>query len=185
MGLATAKLLASRGAIVSLGDINEASLKTAAKSLTAEERHMYTVVDVRQSRSVDAWIRSTVDRFGKLDGAVNMAGVISPAKPIKEESDETWDFNFDVNARGVFFCIRAQLRAMSAGGSIVSYLSPLRRVSISRVLNDCPGFCRERLRTDGISRCVSLLRQQGGGDWFVQVGGQREQAHPCQLCLPR
>ena len=129
MGLATAKLLASRGAIVSLADINETSLKAAAKSLTASERHIYTVVDVRQSQSIDAWIKSTVDKLGKLDGAVNMAGVISPAKPITEETDETWDFNFNVNARGVFFCLRAQLRAMSAGGSIVSYLSLLERVS--------------------------------------------------------
>lgn len=119
MGLATAKLLASRGAIVSLADINEGAVKTAAESLTGSDKHMYAVVDVRHSRSVDAWIKSTVDKLGKLDGAVNMAGVISPAKPITEETDETWNFNFDVNARGVFFCLRAQLKAMSDGGSIV------------------------------------------------------------------
>lgn len=120
MGLATAKLLASRGATVSLADINESAVKAATETLTGSDKHMCTVVDVRYSQSVDAWIRSTVEKLGKLDGAVNMAGVISPAKPITEETDETWNFNFDVNARGVFFCLRAQLRAMGAGGSIVS-----------------------------------------------------------------
>lgn len=124
MGLATAKLLASRGAIVSLADINESALKTETESLPGSDKHMYTVVDVRSSESVDAWIKTTVEKLGKLDGAVNMAGVISPAKPITEESDETWNFNFDVNARGVFFCLRAQLRAMAAGGSIVSTPDP-------------------------------------------------------------
>lgn len=120
MGLATAKLLVSRGAIVSLADINESSLKSAIQSLAGSDKHMYTVVDVRQSKSVDAWIQNTVQELGKLDGAVNMAGVISPAMPITAISDETWDFNFAVNTRGVFFCLRAQLRAMAAGGSIVS-----------------------------------------------------------------
>lgn len=122
MGLATAKLLASRGAIISLADINEAALKTATESLTGTDsgKHMYTVIDVRQSSSIDAWIKTTVEKLGKLDGAVNMAGIISPAQPITEISDETWDFNFAVNTRGVFFCLRAELRAMNAGGSIVS-----------------------------------------------------------------
>lgn len=119
MGLATAKLLASRGAILSLADINESAVKAATDSLTGSDKHMCAVVDVRHSQSVDTWIRSTVEKLGKLDGAVNMAGVISPAKPITEETDETWNFNFDVNARGVFFCLRVQLRAMGVGGSIV------------------------------------------------------------------
>lgn len=129
MGLATAKLLASRGAIVSLADINEDSLKSAIASLTGSNNHMYTVVDVRNSQSVNSWIQNTVQKLGKLDGAVNMAGVISPATPVTEISDETWEFNFAVNTRGVFFCLRAQLRAMTAGGSIVS---------IDRIFNSSP-----------------------------------------------
>jgi NAD(P)-dependent dehydrogenase (short-subunit alcohol dehydrogenase family) len=125
MGLATVKLLASRGAIISLADINESAVKAATESL-GSDKHMYTVVDVRQSQSVDTWIKSTVKKLGKLDGAVNMAGVISPAKPITETPDEAWNFNFDVNARGVFFCLRAQLKAMGDGGSIVSFQSLIR-----------------------------------------------------------
>jgi len=122
MGLATAKLLASRGAIISLADINEEAVKTSTKSLSGSDKHMYTVVDVRNSQSVNTWIESTVQTLGKLDGAVNMAGVITRATPITEETDANWDFNFAVNARGVFFCLRAQLKAMKAGGSIVSLL---------------------------------------------------------------
>ena len=128
MGLATAKLLASRGAIISLADINEAAVKAACESLPNSNRHMYTVIDVRSSQSVDDWIEATLQRFGKLDGAVNMAGIITPAKPVAEETDETWDLNFAVNARGVFCCMRAQIRAMTAGGSIVSFIADLRNV---------------------------------------------------------
>lgn len=119
MGLATAQLLSTRGAIISLADINQEGLKTAVQSLTNSEKHIFTVVDVRSSQSVDSWIASTVQKLGRLDGAVNMAGVITTATPITEVTDDNWNFSFDVNARGVFYCVRAQLRAMSDGASIV------------------------------------------------------------------
>lgn len=124
MGFATATLLASRGAIISLADINEDAMKTATASLPGKDKHMYTVVDVRDSKSVNAWIDSTVQRLGRLDAAVNMAGIITAATPVAEETDDNWDFNFAVNTRGVFFCLRAQINAMKPGGSIVSINTP-------------------------------------------------------------
>ena len=134
MGLATAKLLASRGATISLGDLNETALLNAVESLSLpsasscnnspsdseKKKHVFQVIDVRRSETVNSWIHETVRRLGRLDGAVNMAGVISPACPIARMTDQDWDFNFAVNARGVFACIRAQINAMASGGSIVS-----------------------------------------------------------------
>lgn len=118
MGLATAQLLASRGATISLADINESALQSAKDSLTTG-KHIISVVDVRKREAVDSWIETTLKRLGKLDGAVNMAGIIRPTVPIAELSDEDWDLTFAVNARGVMSCLRAQVKAMSEGGSIV------------------------------------------------------------------
>lgn len=140
MGLATATLLASRGALLSLADVNEDNLQKAIASLYsittssssadgngknnsaggASTRYMSYVVDVRASATIDAWIEATVQKFGRLDGAVNMAGIITPAKPITETTDEAWGFSMDVNAKGVFACLRAELKAMKEGGSIIS-----------------------------------------------------------------
>ena len=50
-----------------------------------------------------------------------MAGVITAATPITEQAVEGWDLVFLVNARGIFNCLRAQLRAMGNRSSIVSY----------------------------------------------------------------
>lgn len=119
MGFATAKLLASRGALISLADINEDALKAAVSQLTEPAKHIWSQLDVRRTQSVDDWIESTVQQFGRLDGAVNMAGVITPARPIVEETDENFAFALSVNTQGVFRSLRAELKAMTNGGSIV------------------------------------------------------------------
>lgn len=120
MGLATAKLLAAQGAVISLADINENAMKAAVEALPNSTRHMYTVVDVSDGASVNSWIHSTKQKYGKLDSAVNMAGIIAKTANVSELSDKDWDFSFAVNAKGVFNCIRAELNAMGPGGSIVS-----------------------------------------------------------------
>lgn len=121
MGFATAKLLASRGALISLADINEDAVKAAVKQLPSPDTHIWSQVDVRSTESVNTWIENTVQRLGKLDGGVNMAGVITPARPIVEETDENLAFALSVNTQGVFRCLRAELKAMMDGGSIVYY----------------------------------------------------------------
>lgn len=123
MGLATAQALAAKGALLSLADISKEALFASKGTLTRPDTHIYVTVDVRKSESVDAWIKQTVEKFTKLDGAVNMAGVIAGARPTTEISDDDWDRTFSVNTRGVFNCVRAQLKSMSFGGSIVSAAS--------------------------------------------------------------
>lgn len=123
MGLATAQLLASRGALVSLADVNAQTLASALQTLEQPDRHLLTTLDVRDGQQVRMWIESTVTRFGRLDGAVNMAGVITKAMPTIEVTDEDWDLTFAVNVKGVLNCLRSELKAMSRGGSIVSQSS--------------------------------------------------------------
>lgn len=76
IGLACAKLLLSLGAKISIGDASAEGLERAKKELTSGGEVYTKVIDVRKRDTVDLWIKETVDRFGKLDGAANMAGVI-------------------------------------------------------------------------------------------------------------
>ncbi|CEF87572.1 hypothetical protein FGSG_11263 [Fusarium graminearum PH-1] len=150
MGLATAQLLASRGAIISLADINEEVLKSVLDSLPGNG-HIYQVVDVSQSESVNAWIKQTIDKFGKLDGAVNMAGIIAEPTPLTEYTDEVWDRMFAVNTRGVFNCLRAELKTITAGGSIVSAASVFGQFG-------APGhvaYCASKAAVIGLSRTAA------------------------------
>ncbi|KIV92894.1 hypothetical protein PV10_04154 [Exophiala mesophila] len=125
MGLATARLLANRGASVSLADRNEEALKAAHKSLTTtlNNKHAYAVVDVRDANSLRTWMEITVKELGRLDGAVNMAGVVLDTCPVSELKESDWDFTMDVNLKGVFLSMREEINHMHTGGSIVSATS--------------------------------------------------------------
>jgi NAD(P)-dependent dehydrogenase (short-subunit alcohol dehydrogenase family) len=111
MGFATAALLLSQGAKVSIADVSEKALAEAAtrldeiKNCTTDSSgdFMTTQVDVRKVDQVDEWIKRTVERFGKLDGGVNLAGVIPKGinvDRLEEMPDEDWQFVMDVNLSG-------------------------------------------------------------------------------------
>jgi len=77
IGLECSKVLAARGAKVSMADLQEGPLREAAEGIEKDGgKVLYSVVDVRDSKSIDAWLDRTVKEFGKLDGACNLAGVI-------------------------------------------------------------------------------------------------------------
>ncbi|ERS95925.1 short chain dehydrogenase/reductase family oxidoreductase [Sporothrix schenckii 1099-18] len=127
MGLETAKLLASKGAKVSLADVQEAALDQAVKDITAAGGlALGRVVDVRNRQHVEDWIKATVEAFGKLDGAANLAGVIGKhinITPLQDIDDDDWDFVVGVNQKGLLNCLRAQIPHFNDGGSIVNAAS--------------------------------------------------------------
>ncbi|KAF7539054.1 hypothetical protein G7054_g2484 [Neopestalotiopsis clavispora] len=120
IGLATAQRLAAQGAKLSLTDSSAEGLKSASdgvSGIVGSDNVLYRVADVRDSTSVDAWIRDTVQHWGILNGAVNCAGVHpkeSGIKPIWEVTDDDWQFAQDVNVNGMRNCVRAQLKHMVA-----------------------------------------------------------------------
>jgi NAD(P)-dependent dehydrogenase (short-subunit alcohol dehydrogenase family) len=107
IGLATAKVLASRGAILSIADNRAEPLQAAAESIasTYGVEVMATTIDVRKRQDCEEWIKKTVDKFGRLDGAANLAGVIGPSmgkKTIAEfDDDAEWEFILGVNVTGM------------------------------------------------------------------------------------
>ena len=115
IALATAHLLASRGAKLSLADLQEGALSKAAEEIRATYNTtvIYFVVDVRQIQDIDDWIAKTIDRFGRLDGAANLTGVIGKnlgLNGVEDTDEDDWNINIAVNLTGVMHCLRAQMR---------------------------------------------------------------------------
>ena len=123
IGLATARLCAARGASISIADIRQEPLDVAVadiqQSNSAVKIYAKTV-DVKNSQEVHDWLDETVRRLGPLTSAANLAGVFKAGKQIADTQDEDWDFVMDVNVKGVFNCIRAQLQRMDKDASIVN-----------------------------------------------------------------
>ncbi|KXJ86078.1 hypothetical protein Micbo1qcDRAFT_219962 [Microdochium bolleyi] len=137
IGLGTARILLSRGASVSIADISPSSIAAAQAALTSEfpaaaaaNKILAVVCDVGNPASVRDWIAQTVSRFGRLDGAANVAatqgrtGTYDSRIANVEHAD--WDQIIRVNLTGVMYCVQEQLRAIQQhgeGGSIVNVSS--------------------------------------------------------------
>ncbi|CAL5866261.1 uncharacterized protein PFLUO_LOCUS468 [Penicillium psychrofluorescens] len=123
IGLAVARQLHAHGALLSLADISTECLTNAVSEITGRSEDstiMTTPVDVSSSSSVNAWITETVSRFGRLDGAANMAGVIGKQHGVgklTDLEDDEWDMLMRVNLSGMMYCLRAELRAIADSAS--------------------------------------------------------------------
>jgi len=118
MGLATAQAFAEAGAAVILADVNEAALSAAAEDLTtAGHQALGVVCDVSQEDQVDAMVNQAVATFGRLDMAFNNAGIQAPPTDAADEPAETFDRVNAINLRGVWTCMKHELRQMRVQGS--------------------------------------------------------------------
>jgi NAD(P)-dependent dehydrogenase (short-subunit alcohol dehydrogenase family) len=126
MGLATARAFAEAGAAVVLADFKEGAVKAAAEKLAATG---HKALAVRCEVSDDAQVAALVDRavaaFGRLDAAFNNAGVMARIAPTADSTREDWDRVIGVNLRGVWSCMKHELRQMErqGGGAIVNNAS--------------------------------------------------------------
>lgn len=118
MGLAAAQAFAEAGAAVVLADRNEATLRTAAERLTAAGYQALGVAcDVADEDQVAAMVERAVATFGRLDMAFNNAGIQVPPSDAADEPADVFDRVNAINLRGVWACMKHELRQMRAQGS--------------------------------------------------------------------
>ncbi len=113
IGRATAKRLASEGAIVAIVDLNAELAQQAAAEIGGNSWAWQT--DVAQRAQVEAMVHEVLRQHGRIDVLCNIAGIAPPA-PFLETTDESWDATIDVNLKGVFFCSQIVARSMVAAG---------------------------------------------------------------------
>lgn len=122
IGLALSKLLIERGAKVSICDVVQANLDNAVKDIGSQDV-LAMKCDVRNASDVRQWIEATVQRFGRLDGAANLAGIIGqrPGKAwIEEQDEDDWGRIIGVNLTGVMLCMKEEITVMKPGSAIVN-----------------------------------------------------------------
>lgn len=123
IGRATAIACGRAGATVVVGARDRAKAEEVAgeAARAGAPRTLGLPVDVRTSEAVDVFVSKALDRFGRFDGAVNNAGIEGRMAPMHDLTDADYADIMDVNARGTFFAMRAEIAAMGAvGGAIVN-----------------------------------------------------------------
>ena len=118
IGLATAEAFAKAGASVVVADRDEVLIGRAAEALRAAGYNVIAVsCDVTDVAQVETMIERAVATYGRLDAAFNNAGVNSEAAEVLDTSDAEFERVMAVNLRGVWNCMRGELREMTAQGS--------------------------------------------------------------------
>ena len=122
-GKLLAEKLSAVGAKLVLGDINKAGLKTVAEHL--QGNIVTQGCDVSQEAQVKKLVVAGIKAFGRLDIAINNAGITTPLKPLTETTEAEMDINFAVNTKGVFFGMKHQIPEMlkTDGGCILNVAS--------------------------------------------------------------
>lgn len=120
IGRAAAKLFVEEGANVLLVDVNEAALSRAVDAIGSKQAS-FVVADVTKPEDTQRFLRSALDRHGRIDVFLANAGIEGVTQPIHEYPLEVFDQVWAVNVRGVFLGLHDVIPMMAehGGGSIV------------------------------------------------------------------
>lgn len=127
IGRAIAGAFAACGSTVAIADINLEAAQAAVREIAAAggQAHAFHV-DVGDEASVTALIGAIWSDLGRLDHAINNAGIEANTVPLAELDSANWRRVTDVNLSAIFYCMKAQLRSFldrNVTGSIVNTAS--------------------------------------------------------------
>ena len=118
IGRATALRFASEGASIVVSDVNEAGgNETVAQVEALGGSAIFVKCDVSVYEDVENLMAKTVEKYGKIDIAVNNAGIGGTPGRTESHSRKSWDKVMAVNATGVFYCMQLEIQQMLKQGS--------------------------------------------------------------------
>lgn len=124
IGRATAEEFAANGARVVVAARRQAELDSLVAQIESRGGTASAVrTDVSDSADVERMVSYVIETFGRLDYAVNNAGIEGQFAPIIDLAEEDWDQVMGINLKGAFLCMKHEARAMLAGshrGAIVN-----------------------------------------------------------------
>lgn len=126
IGRAAALEFARQGAKVMVSDLNAEGGEETVKMIRDDGGHAaFRKADVSKAQEVDALISAAVEEFGRIDCAVNNAGIEGQIVPFADQPEANYDAIMAVNAKGTFLCLQAEIRHMleAGGGAIVNLSS--------------------------------------------------------------
>jgi A-factor type gamma-butyrolactone 1'-reductase (1S-forming) len=159
IGAATARLFAQAGAAVVLASRSEEELARHVEAIKANGGEAIAVVtDVAHAASVESLVKRTVEAHGRLDIAVNNAGMGGGNMPLVEVSEELFDRVITTNLKGVFLGMKYEIPAMlaSGGGAIVNLSSTVGLVGFGGPAGGIAPYIASKHGVVGLTKAASL-----------------------------
>ena len=118
IGQASALALAREGAALCIADLNRAAGQETAQRIVSEGGEaIFVRGDVTRASDVQQMVKTAINAFGRLDAAVNNAGIIGALNQrIHQTGDEMFDRVIAINLKGLWLCMKAELPPMLAQG---------------------------------------------------------------------
>jgi NAD(P)-dependent dehydrogenase (short-subunit alcohol dehydrogenase family) len=155
IGRATAQAFAEQGARLLVADIDaKAAEETVLRIGQSEDRASFARCDVTREADAEMLVKTAVERYGRLDCAVNNAGIEGEQALTADCSTENWERVLSVNLTGVFLGMKHQIPQMLAqgGGAIVNVASTMAVVAHQSV----PAYIASKHGVLGLTRATSL-----------------------------
>jgi NAD(P)-dependent dehydrogenase (short-subunit alcohol dehydrogenase family) len=156
IGASAAMLLAEAGCLVTVADLNETGGKSVVEEIvrTGKGKAQFLRTNVADEADVKALVAAAEGSYGRLDGAINSAGVAQRGVPLASLSLEDWDRVHRINLRGMFLCMKHQILSMqrTGGGSIVA-------ISAGASINGVPNsseYCAAKSGVNGLVRAGAV-----------------------------
>ena len=156
IGRDTAILFAKAGAKVVVAGRREVEGNESVELVRAAGGEgLFVKTDVSKAAEVENLMKKTVEKFGRLDVAFNNAGIEGKWVPIISQSEEDWDRTIDINLKGVWLCLKYEIRQMlkqGGGGAIVNM------ASIGGLMGSAGAatYCATKHGVIGLTKCAAL-----------------------------
>jgi NAD(P)-dependent dehydrogenase (short-subunit alcohol dehydrogenase family) len=155
MGLEVARLLSSKGAKISIADVQEKALQEVKAEVESNNGSCIVYkTDIRYEEQVEAWISETLKVYGTIDLVANLAAVIGKDtlhKSTEEITTQDWNMVIGINLTGMMNCLRAQIPHLKSGAAIVNVAS----VSGQRGFEKNGAYCASKWGVIGLSKCTA------------------------------
>ncbi len=155
IGESCAVTFAKAGASVAIVDYDQANGERVTNAIKGNKgKAVFIKADVSQPDQVETMVQQTVNAFGKLDLAVNNAGIGGESNPVGDYSPEGWLKVIGINLNGVFYSMRYEIPQMlkTGGGAIVNMSSILGSVGTA----NAPAYVAAKHGVVGLTKTAAI-----------------------------